>query len=75
MSDLSIADRLVEIRTALVDESLAKQLRRSIERNSRMVTRLQKLEGKIALTNIASPDIFLAVVAIQRDEEPTWPEY
>lgn len=56
-----------------IDASLAKQLQASIERNGRMVARLRVLEGKIAVTPIASPDIFRAVVAIIKDEEPTWP--
>jgi hypothetical protein len=74
LTELSIADRLVEIKTALVDESLAKQLQRSIERNSRMVARLQKLRS--SFENDSEWEILiLPIDAILKDEEPLWLEY
>jgi histone acetyltransferase (RNA polymerase elongator complex component) len=53
-----------------VEDSIVRQLQRSMERNARMVARLRKLaasglfvSGDLALTYLHS---------IMKDEEPTW---
>jgi len=55
---------------ATAEASLAKQLQRSMERNARMVNRLQKLRTSRLLID---GDLALAhIEAILKDEEPSW---
>lgn len=56
-------------RSDSVDASLARQLQRSMERNARMVNRLQKLAKTFADASSETP---AAIAAIIKDEEPTW---
>lgn len=51
-------------------ESIVRQLQRSMERNARMVNRLQRLKGAGLLVD---GDLALAHInAILKDEEPSW---
>lgn len=52
-----------------IDDSIAKQLQRSMERNARMVNRLTKLAKTFADPASETP---AAIAAILKDEEPTW---
>lgn len=58
-----------DCRVARVDESIAAQLQRSIERNSRMKQRLLK----VGVLTLHWHEAISAVEAILKDEEPTWP--
>lgn len=57
--------------------SLAKQLQRSMERNARMVNRLQRLAGKLtedagSFAEEHALECRLALESILKDEEPIW---
>lgn len=54
-----------------IDESLAHQLRLSMERNARMTSRLFKFTSALIGTDRA--DLVDRLHQILRDEEPTWP--
>lgn len=55
---------------ARLDASIARQLQASIERNSRMATRLQRLS--VALPDLDGEQQSRAFKSILNDEEPTW---
>lgn len=66
------ADRADEVRIRRVDCAIARQLQASIERNSRMVTRLFKMKQKF-VGDSEWESLIPMVEAISKDEEPTWP--
>jgi len=60
----------IEDRLARVDERLAGQLRRSIEMNARMVTRLQRFSNQVQANGCDSQVVAAALIKISHDEDP-----